>query len=164
MSKKTGEGVLLQVCVLSESSPWFLLQTLLIVFMNCASTVLSVQIWPMSRRLKRAWCHVQAQSYLSSQRSFFSQRSSLLLKRWQQCNYLVMQNACPPVGDSFGDPVGRLFWQPIKVNDIKWNFEKFLAGPDGKPVMRWHPSVTMASVREDVRRYILGSGSDEQFN
>uniref|UniRef100_A0AAY4E2W5 Glutathione peroxidase n=1 Tax=Denticeps clupeoides TaxID=299321 RepID=A0AAY4E2W5_9TELE len=34
-----------------------------------------------------------------------------------------------------------LFWEPLKVNDIKWNFEKFLVGPDGKPVMRWYPRV-----------------------
>uniref|UniRef100_A0A670IFL3 Glutathione peroxidase n=1 Tax=Podarcis muralis TaxID=64176 RepID=A0A670IFL3_PODMU len=39
-------------------------------------------------------------------------------------------------GESFGDPK-RLFWEPLKVHDIKWNFEKFLVGPDGKPVMRW---------------------------
>uniref|UniRef100_A0A8C6TI42 Glutathione peroxidase n=1 Tax=Neogobius melanostomus TaxID=47308 RepID=A0A8C6TI42_9GOBI len=34
-------------------------------------------------------------------------------------------------GDSFGNVYGRLFWEPMKVNDIKWNFEKFLVGPDG---------------------------------
>uniref|UniRef100_A0A8C6TGK6 glutathione peroxidase n=1 Tax=Neogobius melanostomus TaxID=47308 RepID=A0A8C6TGK6_9GOBI len=26
----------------------------------------------------------------------------------------------------FGNVYGRLFWEPMKVNDIKWNFEKFL--------------------------------------
>lgn len=79
------------------------------------------------------------------------------------CDFPLVQNACPPVGDSFGDPYGRLFWQPIKLNDIKWNFEKFLVGPDGKPVMRWHPSVSMSSVRDDVRSYLLGRGSEEAF-
>lgn len=72
-----------------------------------------------------------------------------------------MQNSCPPVGDSFGDPNGRLFWQPIKLNDIKWNFEKFLVGPNGKPVMRWHPSVSMSIVRADVTRYLLSQASYE---
>uniref|UniRef100_A0A4W5PG16 Glutathione peroxidase n=1 Tax=Hucho hucho TaxID=62062 RepID=A0A4W5PG16_9TELE len=37
----------------------------------------------------------------------------------------------------------KLFWEPLKMNDIKWNFEKFLVGPDGKPVMRWFPRVTV---------------------
>uniref|UniRef100_A0A673JP35 Glutathione peroxidase n=1 Tax=Sinocyclocheilus rhinocerous TaxID=307959 RepID=A0A673JP35_9TELE len=33
----------------------------------------------------------------------------------------------------FGNPTNRLFWEPLKINDIKWNFEKFLVGPDGRP-------------------------------
>lgn len=73
----------------------------------------------------------------------------------------LMQNSCPPVGDSFGDPYGRLFWQPIKVNDIKWNFEKFLVGPNGKPVMRWYPSVSMSIVRADIRRYLSSLASND---
>lgn len=64
------------------------------------------------------------------------------------------QRSCPPVGDLFGDPYGRLFWQPLRVSDIKWNFEKFLVGPDGKPVMRWHAGVNMSSVRLDILRHL----------
>uniref|UniRef100_A0A8C9W2H0 Glutathione peroxidase n=1 Tax=Scleropages formosus TaxID=113540 RepID=A0A8C9W2H0_SCLFO len=60
------------------------------------------------------------------------------------------ENPCPP---SFGNPTGRLFWEPLKVNDIKWNFEKFLVGPDGKPVMRWFPRVSVSDVRADILRY-----------
>uniref|UniRef100_A0A671TZW4 Glutathione peroxidase n=2 Tax=Sparus aurata TaxID=8175 RepID=A0A671TZW4_SPAAU len=69
--------------------------------------------------------------------------------------YTFLKNSCPPVGDSFGDPKDRLFWQPMKLNDIKWNFEKFLVGPDGKPTMRWHPSVNISEIRADIRRYLL---------
>uniref|UniRef100_A0A8C7TB60 Glutathione peroxidase n=1 Tax=Oncorhynchus mykiss TaxID=8022 RepID=A0A8C7TB60_ONCMY len=46
-----------------------------------------------------------------------------------------------------------LFWEPLKMNDIKWNFEKFLVGPDGKPVMRWFPRVTVSEVRMDIIKY-----------
>uniref|UniRef100_A0A6Q2ZCG3 glutathione peroxidase n=1 Tax=Esox lucius TaxID=8010 RepID=A0A6Q2ZCG3_ESOLU len=53
----------------------------------------------------------------------------------------------------FGDPNDRLFWQPLKINDIKWNFEKFLVGPDGKPLMRWFPRVPVSEVRTDVLKY-----------
>ncbi|KAL0973704.1 hypothetical protein UPYG_G00209840 [Umbra pygmaea] len=67
--------------------------------------------------------------------------------------YTFLKNACPPVGDSFGDPVNRLFWQPLKINDIKWNFEKFLVGPDGKPVMRWFPRIPVSEVRSDILKY-----------
>lgn len=64
----------------------------------------------------------------------------------------LFQNACPPVGDSFGN-ANRLFWDPLKINDIKWNFEKFLVGPDGRPVMRWFPRVNVSEVRADILKY-----------
>uniref|UniRef100_A0AAV2MLC6 Glutathione peroxidase n=1 Tax=Knipowitschia caucasica TaxID=637954 RepID=A0AAV2MLC6_KNICA len=67
--------------------------------------------------------------------------------------YTFLKSACPPVGDSFGSVSGRLFWDPVKVNDIKWNFEKFFVGVDGKPVMRWHPSVEVSEVREFLTSY-----------
>lgn len=71
----------------------------------------------------------------------------------EQGLYTFLKNSCPPVGDSFGSPSGRLFWDPFKVNDVKWNFEKFLVGPDGKPVMRWHPYLQVSVVRADIIRY-----------
>uniref|UniRef100_A0A8C7LL67 Glutathione peroxidase n=1 Tax=Oncorhynchus mykiss TaxID=8022 RepID=A0A8C7LL67_ONCMY len=30
----------------------------------------------------------------------------------------------------------KFYWSPIKVNDIRWNFEKFLIDSDGAP-FRW---------------------------
>nr|QJF53919.1 glutathione peroxidase 3-like, transcript variant [Gobiocypris rarus] len=70
----------------------------------------------------------------------------------EQALFTFLKNACPPVGDSFGN-ANRLFWEPLKVNDIKWNFEKFLVGPDGRPVMRWFPRVEVSEVRADILKY-----------
>uniref|UniRef100_A0A673JR57 Glutathione peroxidase n=1 Tax=Sinocyclocheilus rhinocerous TaxID=307959 RepID=A0A673JR57_9TELE len=67
--------------------------------------------------------------------------------------FTFLKNACPPVGDSFGNPTNRLFWEPLKINDIKWNFEKFLVGPDGRPVMRWFPRVNVSEVKADILKY-----------
>lgn len=67
---------------------------------------------------------------------------------------VVFQNACPPVGDSLGEVHGRLLWQPIKLSDVKWNFEKFLVGPNGKPVKRWYSGVEVSVVRRDVVAYL----------
>ncbi|CAL8263629.1 unnamed protein product [Lota lota] len=64
------------------------------------------------------------------------------------------QNSCPPVGDSLGPAYGQLFWEPLKLSDIKWNFEKFLVGPDGKPVRRWHPKVIVSTVRKFIIDYL----------
>ncbi|KAK2903959.1 hypothetical protein Q8A73_010616 [Channa argus] len=78
--------------------------------------------------------------------------------------FMFLKKSCPPVGDSFGDPSNRLFWEPLKTNDIKWNFEKFLVGPDGKPVMRWHPSVNISEVQADIRKYLLQLYTQNMFN
>lgn len=64
------------------------------------------------------------------------------------------QNSCSPVGGELGDYAGRLFWEPMRISDIKWNFEKFLVGPDGKPMMRWHPSIEVSEVRADIYKYL----------
>uniref|UniRef100_A0A8D2IYG4 Glutathione peroxidase n=1 Tax=Varanus komodoensis TaxID=61221 RepID=A0A8D2IYG4_VARKO len=40
------------------------------------------------------------------------------------------------------------------IHDIKWNFEKFLVGPDGKPVMRWFPRTNVATVKNDIIKYM----------
>lgn len=71
----------------------------------------------------------------------------------EQALFTFLKNACPPVGDSFGDPTNRLFWQPLRINDIKWNFEKFLVGPDGKPIKRWFARVNVSEVREDILKH-----------
>ncbi|KAK3526067.1 hypothetical protein QTP70_014664 [Hemibagrus guttatus] len=72
----------------------------------------------------------------------------------EQSVFTFLKNACPPVGESFGNPISRLFWEPLKVTDIKWNFEKFLVGPDGKPLMRWFPRVNVSEVRADIIKLI----------
>ncbi|KAJ0050011.1 hypothetical protein NL108_011819, partial [Boleophthalmus pectinirostris] len=72
----------------------------------------------------------------------------------EQPVYTFLKSACPPVGDTFGKVSGRLFWEPLKVNDIKWNFEKFLVSRDGKPVMRWHPSVEVSEIRTSIILYL----------
>ncbi|XP_041348717.1 epididymal secretory glutathione peroxidase-like [Gigantopelta aegis] len=39
------------------------------------------------------------------------------------------------------------FWNPIKVNDIAWNFEKFLIDRNGYPVLRFKPEVEPRQLR-----------------
>lgn len=64
-----------------------------------------------------------------------------------------LQNACPPVAEEFGNPK-NLFWEPLRNHDIKWNFEKFLVGPDGVPVMRWYHRANIAVVKNDIITYM----------
>lgn len=65
----------------------------------------------------------------------------------------LLQNSCPPTSELLGSP-GRLFWEPMKVHDIRWNFEKFLVGPDGIPIMRWYHRTTVSTVKMDILAYM----------
>uniref|UniRef100_A0AAX7SET1 Glutathione peroxidase n=1 Tax=Astatotilapia calliptera TaxID=8154 RepID=A0AAX7SET1_ASTCA len=78
--------------------------------------------------------------------------------------YTFLKSSCPAVGEDFGPMYGRLFWEPLKISDIKWNFEKFLVGMDGKPVMRWQPTTKVSVVRADIRRYLLEQYTRDVFN
>lgn len=71
----------------------------------------------------------------------------------EQKFYTFLKNSCPPTSELLGSP-NRLFWEPMKVHDIRWNFEKFLVGPDGVPIMRWHHRTTVSNVKSDILAYM----------
>nr|XP_009683994.1 PREDICTED: glutathione peroxidase 3 [Struthio camelus australis] len=71
----------------------------------------------------------------------------------EQKIYTYLKNACPPVAEEFGNPK-NLFWEPLRNHDIKWNFEKFLVGPNGVPVMRWYHRANIAVVKNDIINYM----------
>lgn len=53
-------------------------------------------------------------------------------------------NVAPP-SDIIGDKA-KLFWDPIKVTDITWNFEKFVVDKAGKPRFRFSPRTDVESL------------------
>ncbi|XP_045356484.1 glutathione peroxidase 6 isoform X1 [Leopardus geoffroyi] len=71
----------------------------------------------------------------------------------EQKVFTFLKNSCPPTSDLLGSP-DQLFWEPMKVHDIRWNFEKFLVGPNGVPVMRWFHKAPISTVRSDILEYL----------
>uniref|UniRef100_A0A8C4LWV0 glutathione peroxidase n=1 Tax=Equus asinus asinus TaxID=83772 RepID=A0A8C4LWV0_EQUAS len=71
----------------------------------------------------------------------------------EQKVFTFLKNSCPPTSDLLGSPK-QLFWEPMKVHDIRWNFEKFLVGPDGVPVMRWFHRASVSTVKSDILEYL----------
>jgi len=55
--------------------------------------------------------------------------------------YSYLKNSCEPTFSKF-EYTDRLFYEPLVIGDIAWNFEKFLIGRDGKPKFRYHPHLT----------------------
>uniref|UniRef100_A0A8C6QUN8 Glutathione peroxidase n=1 Tax=Nannospalax galili TaxID=1026970 RepID=A0A8C6QUN8_NANGA len=71
----------------------------------------------------------------------------------EQKIFTFLKHACPHPSEivvSFK----RFFWEPIKVHDIRWNFEKFLVGPSGVPVMRWSHQAPVSTVKADILAYL----------
>ncbi|KAL7643844.1 UNVERIFIED_CONTAM: hypothetical protein RMT77_005850 [Armadillidium vulgare] len=50
-----------------------------------------------------------------------------------------LKSTCPYVADTFETDV---YYSPLRVADVRWNFEKFLVGKDGKTYFRYHSSTT----------------------
>ncbi|KAL4676728.1 hypothetical protein H8959_010873 [Pygathrix nigripes] len=71
----------------------------------------------------------------------------------EQKVFTFLKNSCPPTSDLLGLS-SQLFWEPMKVHDIHWNFEKFLVGPDGVPVMRWFHRAPVSTVKSDILEYL----------
>lgn len=52
------------------------------------------------------------------------------------CHFsFATQESLPFVNPVIGD-IKKFYWSPINVNDIRWNFEKFLITADGMPFRR----------------------------
>ncbi|XP_059118367.1 glutathione peroxidase 6 [Peromyscus eremicus] len=71
----------------------------------------------------------------------------------EQKFFSFLKNSCPPTSELLGSSE-YLFWNPMKVHDIRWNFEKFLVGSDGVPVMRWFHMTPVRTVQSDIMEYL----------
>uniref|UniRef100_A0A671RSJ9 glutathione peroxidase n=1 Tax=Sinocyclocheilus anshuiensis TaxID=1608454 RepID=A0A671RSJ9_9TELE len=47
-----------------------------------------------------------------------------------------------------------LVWNPISRNDISWNFEKFLIGPEGEPFKRYSKRFQTINIAPDIQRLL----------
>ncbi|XP_008287041.1 glutathione peroxidase 9 [Stegastes partitus] len=63
--------------------------------------------------------------------------------------FTYLKESLPFVNPVVGD-VKKLFWSPINVNDIRWNFEKFLITADGMPFKRYDLHCPIEKVEKDI--------------
>ncbi|XP_071829256.1 glutathione peroxidase 2-like [Apostichopus japonicus] len=64
-----------------------------------------------------------------------------------------LKESCPPVKLEIGDKDGR-FWTPFRVNDITWNFNKFLIDQHGVPYKRYDSKVEPLNIAKDIRELV----------
>nr|XP_046193278.1 glutathione peroxidase 6-like [Oncorhynchus gorbuscha] len=63
--------------------------------------------------------------------------------------FAYLKESLPYVNPVIGD-IKRFYWSPIKVNDIRWNFEKFLIDSDGEPFRRYELHGPTEKVEKDI--------------
>ena len=54
----------------------------------------------------------------------------------------LFQSLCPNVYRKVYTPI---LYSPVYTEDVRWNFEKFLIGPDGRPIYRYAQTVDPSS-------------------
>ncbi|XP_043934592.1 glutathione peroxidase 1-like isoform X2 [Protopterus annectens] len=47
-----------------------------------------------------------------------------------------------------------IIWEPVCRNDISWNFEKFLIGPDGVPYKRYSRKFLTSDIEGDIQKLL----------
>jgi len=52
--------------------------------------------------------------------------------------FKYLKNACPATRTSFAAK-SDLFYEDLEINDLRWNFEKFIISKDGKLMERYDP-------------------------
>ena len=65
----------------------------------------------------------------------------------------LFQGVCPPTTFEIGDPTD-MYYTPINVTDITWNYEKFLIDKEGKPRYRFNPEVLPHDVKPFIEKLV----------
>ncbi|OWF48102.1 Glutathione peroxidase 3 [Mizuhopecten yessoensis] len=63
--------------------------------------------------------------------------------------YGYMKEFCPTTDHYYRS---YTHYAPFAINDVHWNFEKFLVGRDGRVVSRYHPKVEPGDIRADISK------------
>uniref|UniRef100_A0A8C7YM02 Glutathione peroxidase n=1 Tax=Oryzias sinensis TaxID=183150 RepID=A0A8C7YM02_9TELE len=67
--------------------------------------------------------------------------------------FTFLKESLPFVNPVVGD-IKRLYWSPIKVDDIRWNFERFLITSNGMPFKRYDLHCPTEIVENDIAELI----------
>lgn len=47
-----------------------------------------------------------------------------------------------------------IIWSPVRRDDVSWNFEKFLVGPDGEPYKRYSRCFLTIDIEADIKELL----------
>lgn len=68
--------------------------------------------------------------------------------------YKYLRSQCPPTRSYYRNFPKKISYSPIEVDDVRWNYEKFLLDIDGRPLFRYQPNTEPEKIAQDID-YIL---------
>ena len=66
---------------------------------------------------------------------------------------MYFKGQCNPVSDEFR-PKKRLFYESMRVSDVRWNFEVFLINKRGYPAYRFSVGTSMQDFATAIRELL----------
>jgi len=69
--------------------------------------------------------------------------------------FTYLKGTCATTRDFYQD-AAMLYYSPIRANDVRWNFEKFLVDRRGRPVYRYDISTPLETIQADIE-HVLNS-------
>jgi len=73
--------------------------------------------------------------------------------------YVYLRSQCPPAWSFYRNFPKKIQYSPIEVDDVRWNFEKFLLDFDGRPIFRYQPGTEPKNITQDIK-YLLEKGGN----
>lgn len=70
--------------------------------------------------------------------------------------FTYLKGKCPSTRDYYED-AKRLHYHPLRHNDIRWNFEKFLINREGRVVYRYDVSTRATDMQADIEELLSES-------
>lgn len=75
--------------------------------------------------------------------------------------FTYLKKYCGPTADEFQDD---LHYKPLRVSDVRWNFEQFVINQQGKPVVRFSPDVNPLNLTMVISSLLPHSAVDNMSN
>lgn len=73
--------------------------------------------------------------------------------------YTFLKDNCPSATRSFANK-HRLYYEDLRTNDIRWNFEKFLIDRQGVPIIRYSEMYHPDDIEADIRDMLMATSDD----
>jgi len=68
--------------------------------------------------------------------------------------YVYLRSQCPPTRSYYRNFPKKIQYSPIEVDDVRWNYEKFLLDFDGRPIYRYQPDTLPEKIAADIQQLL----------